>query len=138
MKYEITVDNTVYLMTDAEGGVYFSRKDGNVLLKPDFDAAIEATIKYSMMNPQKGCFNIQTYLGDIGKVTQIFIPYSDGSIVIELSDDDPLQAALEVLKSILDEDGIESFLPPQPVKKPSLVERLLATWRRFWGWLETW
>ena len=133
MEFEVTVDNTVYLMKEAEAGVYFSRKDGEVLLEPDFDAVYEAIMKYSLMHPDIGSFSIQTYLGDIGKVTKIFIPTSDEGIVIDSSDKAEIIGHLEALYSLLNGGG-ESFLSPQPVKKPSLVERLLAAWRRFWNW----
>ena len=137
MKFEVTVDNTVYLMTETEGGVNFSRKDGNVLLEADFDAVLEATFRYSMQNPGIGHFNIQTCSGDIGRVTNIFIHCSDQGIVIDPSDEEMIIRHLEALQFLLN-GGIESFLPPQPVKKPSLVERISAAWRRFWEWLETW
>lgn len=137
MEFEVNVDNTVYLMTDAEGGVYFSRKDGEVLRKPDFDAVFEATFRYNLMNPGRGHFNIQTYSGDIGKITSIFIHCSDQGIVIDPSYEAMIVKHLKALQSLLNVGG-ESFLPTQPVKKPSLVERISATWRRFWEWLETW
>lgn len=137
MEFEVTVDNTVYLMTDAEGGVYFSRKDGEVLREHDFDAVYEAIMKYSLMHPDIGRFDIQTYSGDIGNVTSLFIPTSSEGIVIDSLDEAAIIRHLEALQSLLNV-GVESSLPSQPVKKPSLVERLLATWRRFWAWLETW
>lgn len=137
MEYEITVNDIMYLMTDAEGGVYFSRKDGEVLLEPDFDAILEATFRYSMQNPDIGCFNIKTCSRDIGSVTSIFIPTSDEGIVIDPSDEAMIMEHLKALQSLLNVGG-ESFLPTQPVKKPSLVERISAAWRRFWEWLETW
>lgn len=134
---EIEVNNTMYLMTDAEGGVYFSRKDGEVLREPDFDAVFEATFRYSMMNPDIGQFHVQTYSGDIGKVTRIFIPTSDEGIVLDPSDEAMIMEHLKALQSLLNV-GSESFLPTQPVKKPSLVERISAAWRRFWEWLASW
>ena len=134
---EFEVNNTMYLMTETEGGVYFSRKDGEVLQEPDFDAIIPVTISYSMMNPDIGHFHIQAYSGDIGKVTNIFIPCSDEGIVIDPSDEAMIMEHLKALQFLLNVGG-ESFLPPQPVKKPSLVERISAAWRRFWEWLETW
>lgn len=137
MEFEVTVDNTVYLMTDAEGGVYFSRKDGEVLREPDFDAVYEAIMKYSLIHPDIGRFDIQTYSGDIGKVTSLFIPTSSEGIVIDSLDEAAIIRHLEALQFLLNVGG-ESFLPPQPVKKPSLVERISAAWRRFWAWLETW
>lgn len=137
MKYEITVNDTMYLMTEAEGGVCFSRKDGEALLEPDFDAVYEAIMKYSLMHPDIGRFDIQTYSGDIGKVTSLFIPTSSEGIVIDSLDEAEIIRHLEALRSLLNVGG-ESFLPPQPVKKPSLVERISAAWRRFWAWLETW
>ena len=137
MEFEVNVDNTVYLMTDVEGGVCFSRKDGEVLREPDFDAVFEATFRYSLMNPCIGHFNIKTYLGDIGKITSIFIHCSDEGIVIDPSDEAMIMKHLKALQSLLNV-GVESFLPSQPVKKPSLVERISVAWRRFWEWLETW
>ncbi len=137
MQFEVPVNGVIYLMTEAEGGVYFSRKDGEVLLEPDFDAIIEATFRYSMMNPDIGQFHVQTYSGDIGKVTRIFIPTSDEGIVLDPSDEAMIMEHLKALQSLLNVGG-ESFLPTQPVKKPSLVERISAAWRRFWEWLETW
>ena len=137
MKYEITVNDTMYLMTDAEGGVIFSRKDGEVLREPDFDAVYEATFRYSLMYPGIGHFNIKTYLGDIGKITSIFIHCSDEGIVIDPSDEAMIMKHLKALQSLLNV-GVESFLPSQPVKKPSLVERISAAWRRFWTWLDSW
>ena len=137
MKYEITVDDTMYLMTEAEGGVYFSRKDGEVLREPDFDAVYEAIMKYSLMHPDIGSFNIKTFSRDIGRVTSIFIPTSSEGIVIDPLDEAMIMEHLKALQSLLNVGG-ESFLPTQPVKKPSLVERISAAWRRFWAWLETW
>ena len=135
---EFEVNNTMYLMTETEGGVYFSRKDGEVLQEPDFDAIIPVTISYSMMNPDIGHFHIQAYSGDIGKVTNIFIPCSDEGIDIELSDEEAslFQVFLEALRFRLDEEDMEAFLPPRPVENPSLGERVIATCRRVIGWLE--
>jgi hypothetical protein len=137
MEFEVTVNDTIYLMTDAEGGVCFSRKDREVLLEPDFEAIIEATFRYSMMNPGIGQFKIQTHSRDIGRITSIFIPTSDEGIVINPSDVVRIIRYLEALQFLMNVEG-ESFLPPQPVKKPSLVERISAAWRRFWKWLKTW
>lgn len=112
MSCRIIHDDVSYQLDEALEGIYLSREDGGVLTPEDYQAINDIMCIYNLLHPEISFLYSATSPEDYGNVARILIK--------------------------------SESTPPMSIqsstagKKTSLKERLLATWHRFWAWLESW